>query len=51
MLFNTQLLHQFFPEFVKLQGIEAIGKHEHKDNFYHTIEVQILSVNFQAICG
>ena len=39
MLFNTQLLHQFFPEFVKLQGIEAIGKHEHKDNFYHTIEV------------
>ena len=39
MLFNTQLLHQFFSEFVKLQGIEAIGKHEHKDNFYHTIEV------------
>ena len=39
MLFNTQLLHQFFPEFVKLQGIESIGKHEHKDNFYHTIEV------------
>jgi len=39
MLFNTKLLHQFFPEFVKLQGIDAVGKHEHKDNFYHTIKV------------
>ena len=39
LLFNTNLLHQFFPELVKLQGVECIGKHEHKDNFYHTIEV------------
>ena len=39
MLFNTKLLHQFFPELVKLQGIEKVGKHEHKDNFYHTITV------------
>jgi len=39
MLFNTKLLHQFFPEFVKLQGVESVGKHAHKDNFYHTIEV------------
>ena len=39
ILFNTGLLHEFFPEFVKLQGVEAVGKHEHKDNFYHTIEV------------
>ena len=39
ILFNTGLLHEFFPEFVKLQGVESVGKHEHKDNFYHTIEV------------
>ena len=39
MLFNTQLLHQFFPEFTNLQGVDSIGKHEHKDNFYHTIKV------------
>jgi len=39
MLFSTQLLHQFFPQMVKLQGVEFKGKHGHKDNFYHTIEV------------
>ena len=39
ILFSTQLLHQFFPQMVKLQGVEFKGKHGHKDNFYHTIEV------------
>ena len=39
ILFSTQLLHQFFPQMVKLQGVEFRGKHRHKDNFYHTIEV------------
>jgi len=39
MLFSTQLLHQFFPQMVRLQGVEFKGKHGHKDNFYHTIEV------------
>ncbi|MBT3612370.1 MAG: HD domain-containing protein [Flavobacteriales bacterium] len=39
LLFNTQLLHQFFPIMCKLQGVELIGKHGHKDNFYHTLEV------------
>ena len=39
LLFNSKLLHQFFPEMVKLQGVEFVGKHGHKDNFYHTIEV------------
>ena len=39
MLFSTQLLHQFFPQMVKLQGVEFRGKHGHKDTFYHTIEV------------
>ncbi len=39
ILFNTKLLHQFFSELADLQGVDSIGKHEHKDNFYHTIEV------------
>jgi len=39
ILFNTKLLHQFFPEFANLQGVEKVGQHEHKDNFYHTIKV------------
>jgi tRNA nucleotidyltransferase/poly(A) polymerase len=39
ILFNTQLLHQFFPLMTKLHGVELIGKHGHKDNFYHTLEV------------
>jgi len=39
LLFDTQLLHQFFPLMCKLHGVEVIGKHGHKDNFYHTLEV------------
>ena len=39
LLFDTKLLHEFFPEMVKLQGIETINGKSHKDNFYHTLEV------------
>lgn len=39
MLFETNLLHQFFQDFVQLKGVEIVGKHEHKDNFDHTIKV------------
>ena len=39
LLFNSELLHQFFPEFVDLHGVETIKGKGHKDNFYHTLEV------------
>ena len=39
LLFNTKLLHQFFPKMVELHGVEVINNKGHKDNFYHTLEV------------
>lgn len=39
LLYATQLLHQFFPEMIALQGVETIDGKSHKDNFYHTLEV------------
>lgn len=39
LLFNTKLLHQFFPKMVELHGVEIIKNRGHKDNFYHTLEV------------
>lgn len=38
-LFDTNLLHQFFPEMTALHGVEIIDNKGHKDNFYHTLEV------------
>ena len=39
MLFETKLLHEFFPEMANLHGVEIIKKHKHKDNFLHTLKV------------
>lgn len=39
LLYDTGLLHHFFPQMVDLAGAEFIEGKGHKDNFYHTLQV------------
>ncbi len=39
LLFHSGILELIFPEMHNLHGVKKMGKHAHKDNFYHTLEV------------
>ena len=39
LLQKSGLMNLIFPEFSALKGVEVVGQHGHKDNFYHTLEV------------
>lgn len=39
LLEATGLLAEFFPEMIALKGVDRVGKHAHKDNFIHTLQV------------
>jgi len=39
IMYQTQLLHEFFEELVALQGIDEVDGQVHKDNFYHSLKV------------
>ena len=38
-MLHAKLLDKVLPELLALKGVQTIGKHSHKDNFFHTLEV------------
>ena len=38
-MLETDLLEHVLPELLALKGTERIGRHTHKDNFFHTLKV------------
>jgi poly(A) polymerase len=39
LLDELELLELILPQIYRLKGVEAVGKHQHKDNFLHTLQV------------
>lgn len=39
LLQKSGLMQLIFPEFSNLKGVDTVGTHGHKDNFYHTLKV------------
>ncbi len=39
LLDDSGLLEVVFPELVALKGVDRVGRHAHKDNFEHTLQV------------
>lgn len=39
ILFEAGLLQRILPPLTALQGVETVGGHRHKDNFFHTLQV------------
>lgn len=39
LLDEMELLELILPQVYKLKGVESVGKHHHKDNFLHTMQV------------
>ncbi|NNF56805.1 MAG: HD domain-containing protein [Rhodothermaceae bacterium] len=51
ILFETGLLLHLVPELADLAGVDNVGGHQHKDNFYHTLGVLTNLVDAQRAAG
>ena len=51
ILFEAGLLQHVVPDLAALAGVEEVGGHQHKDNFYHTLGVLTNLVAAQREAG